>query len=350
MKLVSVVMPVYNGEPYLAAAIESILGQSLDDFELLVIDDGSTDRTREVVRSYADPRVRLLPNPANVGVTASLNRGLCAALGVYVARMDADDVSLPERFAKQVAFMDAHREVGVCSGGIEWIGTEQEPRFWIPPSDHDTITCRLIFDCAFSHPCTMLRGDVIRRGGLRYDADYPYAEDYELWSRCASLTRFHSLPEPLLRYRRHAGTVSETHAAKQRACADRIRRRWLSALGIEPTPAEETLHYDVGHASGAGADGHLDRVERWVRRLLEGNRRTRLLSETALRRVLAERWEAAGRFVAGQGRWTGGRLFSSSLTAELGSTPLERLLLLRTGMRAGIRARLSRSRADRRGA
>ena len=347
MKLITVVMPVYNGELHLPAAIESILRQSADDFELIVVDDGSTDRTLEVIRGYHDRRVHLLVNPTNVGVTASLNRGLDAAQGVYVARMDADDVSLPDRFAKQVAFLDGHPEIGVCSGGIQGIGVG-EGRLWIPPSDHDTIACYLLFDSAFPHPCTMLRTAVLRRFGLRYDATYPYAQDYDLWSRCAAVTRFHNLPEALLLYRRHAASVTEAHAATQRACADRVRRRWLGALGIAPTSAEESLHYDVGHARGASAEGHLEAVERWLRRLLEGNRRTRLLAEGALRPVLADLWRDAGRFVADQGRWTGGRLFFSSLTGQLDLTRVKRLELLSTGIRAGLRARLSRSGAGRR--
>src|SRR3990172_2066353 len=109
----TVLMPVYNGEPYLASAVESILGQSFADFEFLIIDDGSTDRSCEIVRGYADPRIRLLRNSSNRGVIATLNRGLEEAHGEYLARMDADDISLPDRLAQPGAVLDAHPEVGV---------------------------------------------------------------------------------------------------------------------------------------------------------------------------------------------------------------------------------------------
>ncbi len=343
MKLITVVMPVYNGELYVAEAIRSILAQSVDDFELVVIDDGSKDRTLDVIRSHGDPRLRLLVNPINAGVTASLNRGLDAAESVYVARMDADDISLPGRFAKQVAFMDAHPDVGVCSGGIQWFGAG-DARSWIPPPDHDSVVCRLIFDSALPHPCTMLRSDVLRRFALRYDPAYPYAEDYELWTRCASVTRFHNLQEPLLLYRRHAAAVTKAHADTQRASGDRIRRGWLRALGIEPTEAELALHYDIGHARGASAEEHLGQVEPWLERLLAGNRRTGLLSEEALRAVLAELWWDAGRFAAAHGEWSGRRLFFAPLSGRLGLTKASRLRLLPTGLRAGLRSRLSSAR------
>jgi len=111
---VSVLMPVFNGEQFLRPAMNSILNQTFTDFEFIIVDDGSTDHSREILNSYTDSRVRLICNESNIGLTDSLNRGLEAASGNYIARMDQDDISLPERLAKQVAFMDSHPEVGVC--------------------------------------------------------------------------------------------------------------------------------------------------------------------------------------------------------------------------------------------
>src|SRR5271170_5563678 len=118
-KLVTVLMPVHNGERYLAEAIESVLGQSAGDLELLIVDDGSTDRSAEICRDYRDPRIRLVQNPTHLGIVASLNRGLDLAAGAYVARMDSDDISLPERLEKQIRLLDENPEVGVCGAGIQ---------------------------------------------------------------------------------------------------------------------------------------------------------------------------------------------------------------------------------------
>ena len=115
---ISVVMPAYNAENYIREAIDSILAQTFRDFEFLIIDDGSTDHTVEIIRSYSDSRIRLYQNERNMGVAATLNRGLDLARGEYIARMDADDISLPERFAKQAAYMDAHPDVAVCGSNI----------------------------------------------------------------------------------------------------------------------------------------------------------------------------------------------------------------------------------------
>ena len=203
---VSVVMAVYNGEKYLREAIESILGQTLADLEFIIVDDGSTDRSAEIVKSYDDPRIRLLVNGSNLGLMRSLNRGLDAARGEYIARMDCDDVSLPERLARQVAFMDSRPEV-VASG--TWatdmdaegrvIGPRQMPvgermdyEFWKPSP--------------LIHPSAIIRASQL--GETRYDPEAPHAEDYELWLRLKKRHRIDNLPEYLLLYRIHNESVT----------------------------------------------------------------------------------------------------------------------------------------------
>lgn len=334
MNLVSVVMPVYNAERWVAGAVESILAQTLPDLELVIVDDGSTDRSVDVVRSFGDARVRLLQNPGNQGVTASLNRGLDAATGVYVARMDADDVSLPDRLERQIAFLAEHPDVGVASAGVRTI--EASPRTVVNiAADPDADACVLLFNSPLAHPTVVMRADVLRRSGLRYDEGYPHAEDYELWTRCADVTRIVSLPFVGLRYRRHAGAVGATHRVAQAATTNRIRRRELGRLGIAPTDAEAALHMDIATRRFRPEAAHLDAVEGWLLRLGVENGRLSRYPEPAFARRLATIWEAAGDFAVTHGVCARSRVLASPLVEGLDLAPVQRALLSRRRGRGG---------------
>ncbi len=204
---ISVIMSVYNGERYLRQAIDSILTQTYEDFEFIIINDGSTDSTVEILRSYTDPRLRIIEQE-NIGLTRSLNRGVALAKGKYIARMDADDLSMPERFARQVAFLDAHPEIGMV-GTSGLIQNETRGVGWEYPVhilDED-IRHNLIKGNQFVHTSVMLRKVVLQSLG-GYDETYPYIQDYELWVRLAALTRLANLPDVLVIHREHKDTVS----------------------------------------------------------------------------------------------------------------------------------------------
>jgi glycosyltransferase involved in cell wall biosynthesis len=202
-------MSVHNGNPYLEKAVRSILAQSFEDFEFIIINDGSTDGSRAILDQFGeqDDRVRLVHQP-NRGLTPSLNRGLELARGEYIARMDDDDVSCPTRLQRQVHFLEANPGVGVLGGGAkvvdetgEWIG------HWIPPKEHGRITWRLLFNACFTHPSVMMRRSLIQElGGY---ADWArYSQDHELWTRAALKTRLAALPDELIKFRRSEGSVT----------------------------------------------------------------------------------------------------------------------------------------------
>ena len=187
--MITVLMPVYNGESYLREAIESILNQTFPDYEFLVVNDGSTDSSPEIVKEYAveDARIRLIDNRLEKGIVGALNTGLNEAKGDYVARMDADDISLPHRLAEQVRFMDDHPEVGVCG---TWMSTIEDggSRLWFSfPADHERIKIGLLFYTPLAHPTVMIRRAYFEKYGLRYEECFEHAEDYELWTRCVDL-------------------------------------------------------------------------------------------------------------------------------------------------------------------
>jgi glycosyltransferase involved in cell wall biosynthesis len=339
-------MPVYNGAAFLAEAVESILGQSAGDFELLVVDDGSTDRTVEILRGYADPRLQLVQSSTNQGIVTSLNRGLdrvgegCR----YVVRMDADDVSLPDRLEKQVRFMDDHPDVGVCGGGVEGLtesghaapgGSAGDVRR--PPSAHEDIVCGQIFGPGFAHPTVILRAELIRRG-LRYDVGFRYAQDYELWTRCAQVTRLAAISDVVLRYRAHLTSISHRHHQAQEGCAARVRERQLRALGVEPTAVEGALHASLALGWYQPERWYLDAVRRWLERLAAANRQSRCLPRDRFERMLGKRLLDVARFAADHGVWSGRRVLGSPLIRGLGLAPVERLRMGVRGARAELRA------------
>ena len=224
-------MAVHDGERHLRAALESVLAQTFGDFELVVVDDGSTDSSRAIVDSYGDPRIRLLANETNIGLTRSLNRGLAACRGRYVARQDADDLSRPERLARQVELLDRRPDVALVASGYTRIDDEGRETGDRPvPLDATAIRWRLLFLNAFAHSSVTLRGDVVAALG-GYDESVHYAQDYELWSRIAERHGVAALPERLASYRRSAESMTAArNGADDEDEVAAISRRNLDAL------------------------------------------------------------------------------------------------------------------------
>jgi glycosyltransferase involved in cell wall biosynthesis len=160
--LVSVILPVYNAETYIAEAIESILTQSYKNLELILINDGSTDRSLDIMQSYADIRIQIISRE-NRGLVASLNEGIMKAKGKYIARMDADDISLPKRFEEQVAFLEMHPEVGLCGTAVMMFGNKIKGKIWRLPQSDNRIKSELLFSSALAHPTLMMRGELIEK-------------------------------------------------------------------------------------------------------------------------------------------------------------------------------------------
>ena len=205
--LVSVLMPVYNGEQFLHEAIESILQQTYLNFELLIINDGSTDSSERIILSYPDTRIKYVKNESNIKLIATLNKGFALAQGKYIVRMDADDYSVKERLQKQVAFMEANPEVTLAGSWFETIGDEPS-RVVKYESDVTFIRFKMLYQTQFCHPSVILRKSVTDQMPVLFDRDYIHAEDYELFSRIAYAFRVSNLPEVLLKYRTHSGNVS----------------------------------------------------------------------------------------------------------------------------------------------
>lgn len=206
---VSVLMAVYNGEPYLETAVASILRQSFENFEFVIVDDCSTDGTAAVIDSFKDDRVRYTKNHQNRGQTASLNRGLSICRGRYIARMDADDLSRSDRFEKQVAFLEARPEVAVVGSNLEFIDSKGTiVGVWNYPSEELALRWFALFSCPLSNGAAIFRKEVIwdELGG--YDETIVVAQDWDLWNRVLSTAEIANLRDRLLLVRQHDGQVS----------------------------------------------------------------------------------------------------------------------------------------------
>ncbi|MEX5215246.1 MAG: glycosyltransferase [Nitrospiraceae bacterium] len=289
--VITVVMSVYNGERFLGEAIESILGQSYAELEFIILDDGSTDASARISTSFGDPRIRVVRHNRNLGLAASLNVGFSLAAGRYIARMDADDISLPTRLAHQVAFMDAHPHVGVCGSWIEVRG-EGIQQVWEYPTDSDSIHARLLFDCALAHPTVMLNRVTMQKARLFYDSSYPCAQDYDLWTRAAPCVPLANIPEVLLIRRLHPAQAGQHRAETQRIWARKIRERQLERLGLSPTVTQGRMHEAISTWSWPPTDSFVMEAELWLQLLCRKNKEKRIYPEPAFARVVGERWKA----------------------------------------------------------
>lgn len=237
---VSVLLPAYNAEAHLKEAIQSILDQTYLNFELLVINDGSTDQTREIISSFTDSRIQLIDNPHNLGLITTLNKGLQQAKGTYIARMDADDIALPHRLATQVTFLDSHPGVGLCGS---WIRTFGSGHSYVDrlPVHHEQILCRMLFTNPIAHPTVMFRRDILEHHHLAYDPQYPHAEDYAFWVSWSKISTLANIPTVLLYYRIHANQIGATQSTEMRKSSQKIRHTQLATLHNPLTEPEEEL-------------------------------------------------------------------------------------------------------------
>lgn len=224
---ISVFMPAYNSEEFIAEAIESILNQTFKDFEFIIINDGSTDHTWDIIQKYArqDNRIRAYSRCINKGIVYTANEGFELARGEYIARMDSDDISLPERFEKQIKYMETHPDIGLLGA---W--TQYFPGFDISKRPKNINLFYLLKDCPVDQPVVMIRKSVIDKYHLRYDEDYLACEDQELWFRLIKVSRIANLQELLLMHRWHGNNISIKMGDIQQQNIQKIRRQILNFI------------------------------------------------------------------------------------------------------------------------
>ena len=290
--LVSIIMPVYNVEAFLEEAVESARAQSWQHWELILINDGSTDRTAEICRSFSDTRIRYVENDNNMGVLRTRNRALEFANGDYIAWLDADDVAAPDKLEKQVAFLEANPDYVMCGTRHVDIGPKGELiRKWLfPTSDQDIRSFLLLANC-FCNSSTLVRGHLMRE--LRFSENFELAEDYDLWYRCSLRGKMANLPEFLTRYRVHGNNISITKREKMFDIVKELANRILTDLGIAFTEEELQLHNRLISFDGAffAEKARLDALEAWILKLYNHLITKKTYNNLLLFALLAERWQ-----------------------------------------------------------
>lgn len=237
--LISVVMSVYNDRNFLQDALDSILAQSEGNFEFIIVDDASTDGTAEMIKSYKDQRIRLYVNSENMGLTKNLNKGLKLAKGRYIARMDGDDISYPDRFRKQLEYLEKHRDIMLVSCWTRFIG---ESHLIVDMKETpEQLRAMMLLRPVLMHPGFMMRRELLEKGFL-YDESFRTTQDYDFQVRVSEKYPVGLVNEILLDYRVHKKQVSSSRNAEQSRNADRVRFGQLDRLGIRLTSEEEGIY------------------------------------------------------------------------------------------------------------
>lgn len=235
----SVVMTIYDGERYLYEAIQSILDQSYQDFEIIIVSEhGTSTASLETISRFSDPRIVHLHNYERIGLVRSLNRGLSAARGKYIARMDGDDVCEKDRFERQKAFLEKHHEVGGVGTAITFI--DGKGRAIITsryPDRPKVVRWEMFFRSAIANPSVMFRSDILKKVGV-YNEAVTLAEDYDLWLRVLTVSELANIPDALLRYRIHGSNISSVREAETSSIADRLALGAITKLTGEDCSME----------------------------------------------------------------------------------------------------------------
>jgi glycosyltransferase involved in cell wall biosynthesis len=279
---VTVLMSVFNAERFVREAVDSVLGQTFEGFEFLIFDDGSTDATAGILRGCLDPRIRLVSNGTNRGLTWSLAAGMRIARGEYVARMDADDVCEPHRLAAQVAYLDANRDVAVLGSAVRFFGDSGRTVVARQPLGHERIQCALLYGFTMLHPSVMIRRGALERHGLEYDPAFPVSQDHDLWTRAIRRVRFANLDEPLVAMREHDGKIGRRDQPQQRAMSNRIRRRQLDELGVTATDDDVRLLGELDAPGCAWTAGDCEAFDALLLSIFAANARARIYDQAIL--------------------------------------------------------------------
>lgn len=315
--LISVLLPAYNAEKYIRESVESILAQTYPHFELLVIDDGSDDKTAEIVASIKDARLKLIRNPQNLGLIKTLNRAVSLAQGAYIARMDADDISLPERLEKQLNLLQANSELILCGTSV-YVFSDKKTVQTTAPTTHNAILWKMLYQTPFVHPSIMLN---TKKTGTHfyYDQNYPHCEDYELFVRLAKVGKMANLPEPLYRYRRHPESVSIKFSATQAAKTRQVIKNYWQYFGVTLTDEDYQNVLSVFYKQFSDNRQFIKKAETILLQLLAGNRKESIISENYLVSQISSLWYHLC-YNSGQQTWDEWAMYHKSPLPKKGVT------------------------------
>jgi len=280
--LISVVMGVYNGETYLKSAIQSVLDQSYENFEFIIVDDASTDNTAAILAEFQDKRIKVLKNDTNKRLAYSLNRAISAARGKYILRMDADDLCMPERFEKQVSYMEKHPEIGISFGNIACFSDGKVLNILdTNEGDPEYIRANMIFFSTVCHPSVIMRREIFDMA--QYNEKYTVSEDLELWLKVLNKYSIKKTKDNTLLYRVHQKQVSSVYSEKQIAQEMEMKIPYLRALLGDISEEECKIHSRISRRS---KDVLLDELTMWLKKMREANKKKQIYDIEVFEQVL----------------------------------------------------------------
>lgn len=292
--LVSVIMSVYNSEKYLSEAIESILNQTYRNFEFIIINDGSTDKSLEIIKNYAqqDSKIFLISR-GNRGLVASLNEGMKKARGKYIVRMDADDISLSARIEKQVEFMETNPDIVLC-GTAAIVFDDKIQKKWKVFEDEKMIKAELLFSSPFIHPSIIMRKDLILKYNLFYNKKFLHTEDLELWNRISNYgLKMANINEILFKYRNTPNSVTKNadkYETKRFNMISFIFKKNLKLLHIDNTEKENNLHFNLTVNHRIRNIDNKEILFNYFEKIINANRTVQIYDENSLKKILGRKW------------------------------------------------------------
>ena len=327
--MISVVMPTYNTNlRLLTEAIQSILDQTFADFEFLIVDDGSTNGTGSWLDSLSDPRIRIIHNDHNLGPTKSMNIGFREAKGKYIARMDADDISLPERFQKQYYFMEYHPDIIVCGARAKLAGIQCNNTVSPPYPQLDELQAKLVFsNCAMRHSTAFFRHSAVEKHCLFYDESLRYAQDYAMWVKASRCGKISCVQEILLQYHTHDEQISKLHREEQILCDKVTQKKLLEELIGSVTDEELDRHYLW--STGYYPDAKMTQdAKEWYDRLICANRYKKIYKPEVFEKVVHQKilnliYQT---MEPGTSKWTKAQLFYQYLPFTLATQEVAQII------------------------
>lgn len=288
--IISVILPVYNGSTYLSEAVSSILAQGISDIELIAINDASTDESDKILREFNDSRIVHITNSTNIGLASTLNFGIEEAKGEFIARMDQDDIAVPNRLSYQIKAFLNDKNLGICGSNFQTFGENKLYKSDYPLNSDRIFTNLLFFNC-IAHPTVMFRKSVFVENGLCYDKKYDWAEDFELWTKARHLTKIINLKQPLLKYRINTNSMTASGESKVHKTVNVINKRSLQEIGINASEEILNLHLRIGHHLTDADDTMLvEKTHLHLWSIVSGNQTHKIYKEKELKNAIASFW------------------------------------------------------------
>jgi len=309
---VSVNMPVYNVEPYVRESIESVLSQSFEDFELIIVDDGSTDGSLDVVRSFNDKRIKIIQNEKNMGLVYTRNKLVRESCGEFIAVLDSDDIATVDRLKIQYEFLKENPKYAVVGGWLKTIRSNGAHfgNVWRYITDPDQLPVRLLFGNQIAHSAVMMRRNILDESP--YKAEFPVGQDYDLWVRLSQKHKIINLPELFYYYRQHQNSVTKSKKSVQDDSTYKILKYQLYKFGISPSENELEFHRKIGKTNLVKSYDDLTKIEAWFKKLIEANRKKSVYPTNIFNKVIFELWHDTCLYSRYSGKRAVRRLFFES--------------------------------------